>query len=79
MATTKRPIDTLGGILDRIQDARDKGKTAGARQCPATHTKVTKRGEASIVFCTHREGHDGDHKGYRRTWSSGENHDTVKV
>lgn len=77
--TTKRPIDTLGGILDRIQEVRDNGKPTGSRQCPATHTRITKRGEASTVFCTHREGHAGDHKGYRRTWPNSENWDTVRA
>lgn len=67
----KKPIDTLGGILDRIEEVRNKDKRVGERQCPATNTKITKRGEASTVFCTHREGHEGDHKGYRRTWSGG--------
>lgn len=48
MATKKkRPIDTLGGILDRIQDVRNSGKPKSERQCPATHTKISKRGEAN--------------------------------
>lgn len=34
-------------------------------QCPSTY--ASKRG--SIVFCVKREGHEGNHRGYRKMWN----------
>lgn len=68
-AAKHRPIDTIGGLIDRVQAIRqDARKTLGKqrRQCPEVYCGKS----GTIVFCTHDEGHEGPHKGFRKTWTT---------
>lgn len=62
------PIDTIGGIMQRISKTNAKAREAGGRrvQCPSTF--MSGKRSMSISFCTLDEGHDGDHKGFRKKW-----------
>ena len=72
MAAERLPLDTFGGIIQAIDfiraEARENSSPKKRRQCPAVHTTRTKRGDYNTVFCTHDEGHEGEHKGYRKKW-----------
>lgn len=51
-----------------MPDERDHSEhplSKGNTQCPAVFG--THRG-TGMVFCTKREGHEGDHRGYRKQW-----------
>ena len=62
------PLDTLGGIMQKVQKIRNQAKASGKRaQCPSTFTNPGRR-SSTTVFCTLDEGHDGDHKGFRKKW-----------
>lgn len=64
------PIDTLGGIMQRVEAIRATAKKAGRRaQCPSTHTSPTRSG-SSTTFCTLDDGHEGEHRGYRKRWQN---------
>lgn len=52
-----RPLDTVGGIVDKIRE------TNGSEKCGAT--KMVGNG---ISFCTQPKGHDGKHGNGRKTW-----------
>lgn len=62
------PLDTIGGIMQKISriNAEAKKATGKRRQCPST--LATGKRSVSITFCTLDDGHDGAHKGYRKTW-----------
>lgn len=62
------PIDTLGGIMQRISrtNARARKETGRARQCPSTF--MSGRRSVSVIFCTLDEGHEGEHRGHRKRW-----------
>lgn len=59
------PADTLGGVMQKIEQVRAK-QPQSDRQCPATFTTLS---TGNTVFCEHREGHEGEHKGYRKRWT----------
>lgn len=62
------PLSTVGGIMQRIHDVRTHAAASAGRprQCPSTH--VSTRG--NIVFCELNEGHAGEHRGFRKRWST---------
>ncbi len=67
MSTAKNPpLDTINGIVAAIAGIRaDAKRGAKWRQCPAMHGPSR---NGTIVFCEHPEGHEGEHKGFRKRW-----------
>lgn len=62
------PLDTVGGIMQRISQANAKARkeSGRARQCPSTFTSGKR--SLTTTFCTLSEGHEGEHRGFRKRW-----------
>lgn len=62
------PLDTIGGIMQRISKLNADARKRDNRpvQCPSTFT--TGKRSLNTTFCTLHEGHEGEHRGYRKRW-----------
>ena len=62
------PLDTLGGIMQHISriNATARETSGRAVQCPSTF--LSGKRSLTTTFCTLDEGHEGEHRGYRKRW-----------
>jgi hypothetical protein len=60
-----------GAQYMRFDGGKEPGKAPAkkARQCTAVYVSH-RRGTVNTVFCEYREGHEGEHKGFRKRWST---------
>ena len=51
-------------VVEYAKELESGDAPSPTHQCPSTY--ASKKGQ--IVFCVKREGHEGNHRGYRKMW-----------